>query len=164
MWKKNWKWQSLTICSQLLKNSTILQDPLPFEGLDNQKSIISQLICKKKFQNNILNGYFNIYFHTVECAPGTYSDNGVEPCLPCPQGTYQPNSGQTTCLPCPGQESTHGTGASSQAYCGGMKMFYLSLLLLWATLVIGVLNDRIRSFIMFLYICIYAHIVILKYF
>lgn len=46
--EKNWKWQSLTICSQLLKNSTILQDPLPFEGLDNQKSIISQLICKKK--------------------------------------------------------------------------------------------------------------------
>lgn len=151
MWKKNWKWQSLTICSQLLKTSTILQDPLPFEGLDNQKSIISQLICKKKkFQNNILNGYFNIYFYTVECAPGTYSDNGVEPCLPCPQGTYQPNSGQTTCLPCPGQESTHGTGASSQAYCGGMKMFHLSLLLLWVTLVIGVLNDRIRSFIMFL--------------
>ena len=96
----------------------------------------------------------------MECAPGTYSDNGVEPCLPCPQGTYQPNSGQTTCLPCPGQESTYGTGASSQAYCGGMKMFYLSLLLLWVTLVIGVLNDRICSFIMFLYIYIYMHILL----
>ena len=57
---------------------------------------------------------------SVQCAPGTYSDNGVEPCLPCPAGTYQADLGQTSCLPCPGQESTHGTGASSLAYCTGM--------------------------------------------
>jgi len=56
----------------------------------------------------------------VKCAAGTYSDNGVEPCSPCPVGTYQPGSGQTACLPCPGKESTHGTGASSKAFCGGI--------------------------------------------
>ena len=61
----------------------------------------------------------------MQCAPGTYSDNGVEPCLPCPVGTYQPGSGKTSCLPCPGQESTHGTGASSDAFCGGER--YLPL-------------------------------------
>jgi len=58
-------------------------------------------------------------FYPVQCAAGTYSDNGVEPCSPCPVGTYQPGSGQIACLPCPGQESTHGTGASSVDFCGG---------------------------------------------
>ena len=57
---------------------------------------------------------------SVQCAPGTYSDNGVEPCLPCPAGTYQTENGKTTCLPCPGQQSTHGTGASSLSFCGGV--------------------------------------------
>ena len=59
----------------------------------------------------------------VQCAPGTYSDTGVEPCLPCPAGTYQTELGQTSCLPCPGQESTHGTGASSLDYCTGATFF-----------------------------------------
>ena len=59
----------------------------------------------------------------VQCAPGTYSDNGVEPCVPCPAGTYQTELGQTSCLPCPGQESTHGTGASSLDYCTGAAFF-----------------------------------------
>ena len=60
-----------------------------------------------------------IRFSPVKCAPGTYSNNGVEPCSPCPVGTYQPGSGQTACLPCPGLKSTHGTGASSDVFCAG---------------------------------------------
>ena len=60
-----------------------------------------------------------LFLFSVQCAPGTYSDNGVEPCLPCPAGTYQTENGKTTCLPCPGQQSTHGTGASSLSFCGG---------------------------------------------
>ena len=59
----------------------------------------------------------------VQCAPGTYSDNGVEPCSPCTTGTYQNETGQIFCLPCPGQESTHGTGASSLDYCTGETSF-----------------------------------------
>lgn len=55
----------------------------------------------------------------MACAPGTYSSNGVEPCSPCPVGTYQSKTGQITCLPCPGVLSTHGTGASSTANCKG---------------------------------------------
>ena len=55
----------------------------------------------------------------MKCAPGTFSNNGVEPCSPCPVGTYQPGSGQTACLPCPGVKSTHGTGASSDVFCAG---------------------------------------------
>lgn len=60
-----------------------------------------------------------LFLLTVACAPGTYSSNGVEPCSPCPVGTYQSKTGQITCLPCPGVLSTHGTGASSTANCKG---------------------------------------------
>ena len=72
---------------------------------------------------------YTISFYTVQCAPGTYSGNGVEPCSPCPFGTYQPGSGQIACLPCPGQQSTHGTGASSIDFCGGNTSYCFFLIL-----------------------------------
>lgn len=37
---------------------------------------------------------------TNECAPGTFSSSGIEPCLPCALGTFQPNAEQTLCLLC----------------------------------------------------------------
>ena len=72
---------------------------------------------------------YTISFYTVQCAPGTYSGNGVEPCSPCPFGTYQPGSGQIACLPCPGQQSTHGTGASLIDFCGGNTSYCFFLIL-----------------------------------
>ena len=66
----------------------------------------------------------------MQCAPGTYAGNAVEPCLPCPVGTYQPESGQIACLPCPGQQSTHGTGASSVDLCGGNTSPYCFFLII----------------------------------
>ncbi|XP_078695719.1 CUB and sushi domain-containing protein 3-like, partial [Branchiostoma floridae x Branchiostoma belcheri] len=40
------------------------------------------------------------------CQPGTYSDNGFAPCLPCPRRYYQPSTGQQLCLLCPGMTTT----------------------------------------------------------
>ena len=34
------------------------------------------------------------------CPPGTFSQNGEQPCEPCPAETYQPDSGATSCQPC----------------------------------------------------------------
>lgn len=130
--EKNWKWQSLTICSQLLKNSTILQDPLPFEGLDNQKSIISQLICKKKNFKTI-----SLFSHSGMCSrnllrqwcralftlsTGYLSTKFWPNDMPALSWTriYTWNWGELSSV------------------LWRYEMFYLSLLLLWVTLVIGV--------------------------
>eukprot|EP00111_Clytia_hemisphaerica_P015651 TCONS_00046199-protein len=51
------------------------------------------------------------------CSPGTYSGNGVEPCKPCPKGSYQPSRGETRCLDCPGLKSTASPGSSSSGSC-----------------------------------------------
>lgn len=55
----------------------------------------------------------------MACAAGTYSQTGVEPCLPCPKGYYQPGVKQTSCLLCGGSKSTYGAGASSFSQCIG---------------------------------------------
>ncbi|XP_068719046.1 sushi, von Willebrand factor type A, EGF and pentraxin domain-containing protein 1-like [Montipora capricornis] len=53
----------------------------------------------------------------MPCAPGTYSKTGVEPCLPCAKGYYQPLRKKTSCLLCGGGKSTYGVGASSIGQC-----------------------------------------------
>jgi len=53
------------------------------------------------------------------CMPGTYSanqDNSGE-CLPCRQGTYNPNRGQTECRECPSGMSTAKTGSHTIGAC-----------------------------------------------
>ncbi|MCH7595912.1 MAG: hypothetical protein IID35_05060 [Planctomycetes bacterium] len=34
------------------------------------------------------------------CPPGTFSEDGEEPCTACSPGTFQPSDGQVTCIPC----------------------------------------------------------------
>ena len=36
----------------------------------------------------------------AQCSPGKYSENGLEPCLTCPNETYSFNNGSTTCSSC----------------------------------------------------------------
>lgn len=61
------------------------------------------------------------YPFAVPCAIGTYYDKVTKTCIPCPQGTYQSESGQLQCLPCPiiaGRPGvTVGIGARSAADC-----------------------------------------------
>lgn len=52
------------------------------------------------------------------CTAGHYSTNGgVEPCVPCPMGTYQERVQQTQCSACPAGTRTAGTGSASQKDC-----------------------------------------------
>ncbi|KAI0655596.1 hypothetical protein C8Q70DRAFT_923191 [Cubamyces menziesii] len=53
----------------------------------------------------------------IGCLSGTYSPTGLEPCTPCPPGTFQPYAGQTLCRSAqPGFYAT-GPGAVSQSIC-----------------------------------------------
>ncbi|KAK3728579.1 hypothetical protein QZH41_011661 [Actinostola sp. cb2023] len=53
----------------------------------------------------------------MKCAPGTFSSSGVEPCKPCPKGTYQDVIGSMSCKDCDGVLSTFGPGADSKSMC-----------------------------------------------
>ncbi|XP_052797953.1 sushi, von Willebrand factor type A, EGF and pentraxin domain-containing protein 1-like isoform X2 [Mya arenaria] len=53
----------------------------------------------------------------VACSPGTFSQNGLEPCFPCDVGHYQPSHGQVMCRRCLDSKSTLTFGASSRADC-----------------------------------------------
>jgi len=37
---------------------------------------------------------------TRKCLPGSFSQNGMEPCMVCPNGTYSVNNGSTSCINC----------------------------------------------------------------
>ncbi|XP_022105682.1 sushi, von Willebrand factor type A, EGF and pentraxin domain-containing protein 1-like isoform X2 [Acanthaster planci] len=51
------------------------------------------------------------------CPPGSYSETGLAPCLPCARRYYQPNSQKRHCLLCPGRTSTAGNGSTSVEQC-----------------------------------------------
>ncbi len=53
------------------------------------------------------------------CDVNTYSSSGLEPCLPCPFGEYQPGAGQTGCLRCDA-----GTTRSQDQSCPGTVVYY----------------------------------------
>lgn len=55
----------------------------------------------------------------MKCAPGTYSENGVEPCVACAKGSYQSGIGALSCAECTGRKSTYGPGADSADMCVG---------------------------------------------
>ncbi|XP_051754994.1 signal peptide, CUB and EGF-like domain-containing protein 2 isoform X5 [Ctenopharyngodon idella] len=52
-----------------------------------------------------------------QCRPGQFSHDGFVPCLPCPQGTYQPEVGRTSCFSCGGSLTTKYDGAVSFQDC-----------------------------------------------
>ncbi|XP_064192985.1 signal peptide, CUB and EGF-like domain-containing protein 2 isoform X2 [Anguilla rostrata] len=52
-----------------------------------------------------------------QCPPGQYSHDGFIPCLPCPLGSYQSDTGRTSCFPCGGNLVTKHSGALSFQDC-----------------------------------------------
>lgn len=74
--------------------------------------------------------------HVVPCAVGTYFDQTNRTCHPCPQGSYQSETGQLQCLRCPSIAGrigvTAGSGARSAADCKGIsnelnKIYYYDM-------------------------------------
>ncbi|XP_033116115.1 sushi, von Willebrand factor type A, EGF and pentraxin domain-containing protein 1-like [Anneissia japonica] len=51
------------------------------------------------------------------CKPGTHSTTGLEPCIACQQGTFQPDSRSIPCNPCPFNLTTWTVGAVSSSDC-----------------------------------------------
>ena len=39
-----------------------------------------------------------------QCSPGSFSENGMEPCIPCPNGMYSTDTGSTSCFSCNDEE------------------------------------------------------------
>ncbi|XP_052257236.1 sushi, von Willebrand factor type A, EGF and pentraxin domain-containing protein 1-like isoform X1 [Dreissena polymorpha] len=53
-----------------------------------------------------------------KCSVGYVSKTGVEPCWPCPRGTFQSKPGKSACIKCPGGADTFSDGASDFMQCG----------------------------------------------
>ncbi|KRX99975.1 Signal peptide, CUB and EGF-like domain-containing protein 2 [Trichinella pseudospiralis] len=51
------------------------------------------------------------------CLPGHYSSTGLEPCLPCPYGYYQSESGRLACTACGEKLTTYDFGSTSFSNC-----------------------------------------------
>ncbi|EDO26715.1 predicted protein, partial [Nematostella vectensis] len=51
------------------------------------------------------------------CSSGSYSPQGVGGCLPCFQGTYQPNSKAKSSIQCPPGTTTVKEGSTSASQC-----------------------------------------------
>lgn len=70
----------------------------------------------------------------MPCAVGTYFDQSNKTCNPCPQGSYQSETGQLQCSRCPNIAGrigvTAGVGARSAADCKGSLIVNLNLKIL----------------------------------
>ncbi|KHN86624.1 Sushi, von Willebrand factor type A, EGF and pentraxin domain-containing protein 1 [Toxocara canis] len=52
-----------------------------------------------------------------KCMPGWFSQNGLQPCIACPFGFYQPNAGKTKCIRCPEGTVTLQSSATTLLQC-----------------------------------------------
>ncbi|KAK3606592.1 hypothetical protein CHS0354_004438, partial [Potamilus streckersoni] len=57
------------------------------------------------------------------CPIGTFSEETVVPCTPCPVGSYQKSIGQKTCIACPDGKTTNSSGSTSEAACNYFDIF-----------------------------------------
>ncbi len=64
---------------------------------------------------------FYFFLTPVKCPEGYVSKTGTEPCFPCPQGYFQPQTGQSSCFLCPGQVRTASHGSTRQSDCEGVR-------------------------------------------
>ena len=58
--------------------------------------------------------------HTVTCKPGQFSTegDGYELCLPCPDGSWQNETGASFCYACDYYQQTGREGATNSSECG----------------------------------------------
>ena len=61
---------------------------------------------------------------SVPCESGNYWKCDVNTCVPCPQGFYQPQWGQTSCWPCPFNTTTDSEGSTSPTECKSMLIIF----------------------------------------
>ena len=56
------------------------------------------------------------------CPPGSFSEDGYEPCTLCEIGSYQDQSGHKNCNRCPFGSSTLEEGATTSGLCYGKEV------------------------------------------
>ncbi|XP_071100584.1 sushi, von Willebrand factor type A, EGF and pentraxin domain-containing protein 1-like [Haliotis cracherodii] len=59
-----------------------------------------------------------------ECQAGTFSDDGVEPCMPCEEGHFQQARGGKSCRQCPGGKSTLFQGSKNESDCQDFDLMF----------------------------------------
>ncbi|XP_060574827.1 LOW QUALITY PROTEIN: sushi, von Willebrand factor type A, EGF and pentraxin domain-containing protein 1-like [Ruditapes philippinarum] len=52
-----------------------------------------------------------------KCAEGYVSRSGLQPCWPCPRGTYQPKGGKSSCIKCPVNSDTAHKASTQSSDC-----------------------------------------------
>jgi hypothetical protein len=57
----------------------------------------------------------------ARCFAGFFSSTGLQPCSPCPLGSYQPSIQETFCFSCTAGTTTASTGAISSTNCSGFE-------------------------------------------
>ncbi|VDI62204.1 signal peptide, CUB and EGF-like domain-containing protein 3 isoform X1 [Mytilus galloprovincialis] len=83
---------------------------------DKEGQTLCNLCPQVKLGIGIL-GAVNITQCTVLCPPGSYSKDGMLPCLDCPKNFYQSEYGRLRCVPCGGGLETTGLGSRSFKQC-----------------------------------------------
>ena len=88
--------------------------------LNSVSKLIGKIITNKakKFKRKNIKSYF---FLLGVCPQGRASETGLEPCLPCPVGHFQPFLGQTFCFQCPTQVTFY-IGAFMQSFYWALMM------------------------------------------
>eukprot|EP00794_Sanderia_malayensis_P007556 gene7556-8393_t len=78
-----------------------------------------QMSCKQCPQGFSTHGYGSNNHTSCKkiCPPGTYSETGLETCLACPKGLYQPGRNSTSCVSCPTGKGTSKIGSASAKDC-----------------------------------------------
>jgi len=57
----------------------------------------------------------------IPCREGYVSKTGLEPCLPCLRGYYQPDQGKMSCFLCPGNVRTRDRASTNITDCEGIS-------------------------------------------
>ncbi|XP_052824017.1 signal peptide, CUB and EGF-like domain-containing protein 1 [Octopus bimaculoides] len=73
--------------------------------------------CPNQAEGKGVLGAKNISDCAGLCSRGYFADDGLEPCQPCPIGTYQTDIGRTKCIPCGRSIKTRGVASTSFQDC-----------------------------------------------
>ena len=93
----------------------------------HNKLIWSELVLRYRFEDVYIKQIYN--FATGPCQSGEWSVSGLQPCEPCPVGSYTSMSGSTSCEKCDNATTTVNNASQQQQDCVGQ--YSMSSILPW---------------------------------
>lgn len=90
-------------------------EPCPTGHYQDKEGQLTCLPCQG--QPLVSKGQLMAYGCKDLCDPGTYSTDGMKPCVPCPTGSYQPDYGRAVCISCGQQVMTFDQGSTGFHQC-----------------------------------------------